>query len=99
MPTRMTVDQIIGDRVRKARWERKLTLDQLAKKIDVIFNTLHKLELGQQKMTVQRLIQIATALQMPLSHFLDGLDRKEGKHEHRSAESSKPSRGKSRRPG
>jgi transcriptional regulator with XRE-family HTH domain len=62
MAPKRTVDQIIGERIREERHAKKLTMDQLATKIGVRFNVIHKVEMGQCKMTVDRLIKIARTL-------------------------------------
>lgn len=72
MPSKRTVDQIIGDRIRVARHMRGMTMDQLGKAVDIRYNTIHKIEMGLCKMSVERLFKIAKALNTPVEKMLRG---------------------------
>jgi transcriptional regulator with XRE-family HTH domain len=63
------MDDTIGDKIRIAREQSGLTRAQLAEKLDVSWQAMHKME---QKDSIQatRLLQVARMLQRPLSFFL-----------------------------
>jgi predicted transcriptional regulator len=56
----------IGKRIRLRRIERKMSLAELANKLDVTFQQIHKYEIGQNRPGIDRLIQISRALDVPL---------------------------------
>jgi transcriptional regulator with XRE-family HTH domain len=73
MAPRRTVDQIIGERIRFRRQSLGLSMDQLAIKIGIRFGAVHKIEMGQTRMTIDRLFKIAKALDLPVERMLRGL--------------------------
>jgi transcriptional regulator with XRE-family HTH domain len=61
----------IGKRIRFYRKKRNLTLVKLSKRIDISPQQLQKYEAGKNSITVLMLGDIATALDIPLSQFLN----------------------------
>lgn len=51
---------------------RGITMDQLGKAVDIRYNTIHKIEMGLCKMSVERLFKIAKALDVPVEKMLRG---------------------------
>lgn len=64
--------QTIGDRLRKIRTERNLSLDETAKLTGVSKPMLGQIERGQSTPSVTTLWKIATGLKTPLSVFWEG---------------------------
>ncbi len=61
----------IGARIRVARKERGLTQMQLADKVGVSFQQIQKYETGKDRIFVERLQQIAKALDVPMAYFFE----------------------------
>ena len=68
-----SIDKRLGARLKAARLERGFTLDVMGKHIGVRFNTVFKTESGLCKITVERLLDSAKALNRPAADFLRGL--------------------------
>jgi len=64
---------IIGERLKKARKDKKLTQEQLAEKIDVSVAFLSRVERGDVKINLSRLSQICDLLEISLSYILTGV--------------------------
>ena len=60
----------IGEKIKNARKERKMTQKQLAEKSGLIETTIRKYEAGTQNPKLHNLQKIATALDMPLSELI-----------------------------
>lgn len=67
------VDIHVGKRVRHRRWMVGMTQQQLAEKVGIKFQQIQKYETGANRISASRLWDIATALQVPVSFFFDGL--------------------------
>lgn len=64
-------DVKLGKRIRLLRTEKSLTQSALAKNLDVTFQQVQKYENGTNRVTVQKLVRIAEALDMPCSYILE----------------------------
>ncbi|WP_422122827.1 helix-turn-helix domain-containing protein [Planococcus sp. X10-3] len=56
------------------REERNLTLDDLALKTRIGVGRLHSYETGEEIPSVQTIMRLSNALEVPASNLLDGLD-------------------------
>ncbi len=63
--------QILGDRIRALRKERKLTQAQLAYSINKDQQAIQRLESGKINPTFEFLFQVSEGLEMTLSDLLD----------------------------
>jgi len=61
----MTIGKVIGTNIRKLRKEKKLTQEQLAKKIGITSFHLLGLEKGNRTPSIKLLEKIAVALEVP----------------------------------
>ena len=59
----------IGKRIRFFRKQKGLTQMQLAEKVGVSFQQIQKYETGRDRISVDRLQQIAQAIEVPISYF------------------------------
>jgi len=68
----------INARVKAKRLERGLTIEDIAEHIGVTAQQFSKYEIGDNRMSVGRLFDVAVALQTPIAWFFEGLpiDRK-----------------------
>jgi len=62
----------IGRRLRAARKWRRLRLSDLARRSSIENRLLQRYEAGDDAITIDELERIATALRLPIGHFLDG---------------------------
>lgn len=60
----------VGPRVRAARLQRDVTLTALARETGISTSTLSRLEVGQRKPSLELLLPIAFALQLPLDELI-----------------------------
>jgi len=65
------IDVQIGRRIRMRRRLLGLNQTELARRIGVTFQQVHKYETGQSAVTAARLYAIATALGSPIDYFYD----------------------------
>jgi transcriptional regulator with XRE-family HTH domain len=63
--------EAVGPRLRAARLERGATLAELAESTGISVSTLSRLESGQRKPTLELLLPLARAHQMPLDELVD----------------------------
>jgi transcriptional regulator with XRE-family HTH domain len=63
--------EAVGPRLRAARLERGATLAELAETTGISVSTLSRLESGQRKPTLELLLPLARAHQMPLDELVD----------------------------
>lgn len=61
----------IGPKLKQLRQEQRLSLQQLAVKADVSAAAIHKIERNDMVPTITTLLKIATALERPVSYFVD----------------------------
>lgn len=67
------VDEHIGSRIRARRRMIRLTQDELASRIGVTAQQIHKYENGSNRVAASKLFEIATVLNLPISAFFEGL--------------------------
>ena len=67
------VDHHVGARIRERRTMLGLSQQQLAKMIGVTYQQAHKYERGLNRISAGRLFEIAQVLNVPVSHFFEGL--------------------------
>ena len=70
------VDVHVGKRVRHRRWMVGMTQQQLAEHVGIKFQQIQKYETGMNRVSASRLWDIADALEVPVSFFFEGLERK-----------------------
>ena len=68
------IDQHVGARIRERRIMMGYTQQQMAAMIGVTYQQAHKYEKGINRISAGRLYSIATALNVPINYFYDGLD-------------------------
>lgn len=61
----------IGPKVKKLRQEQRLSLQQLAAKAEVSAAAIHKIERNDMVPTITTLLKIATALERPVTYFVE----------------------------
>ncbi|MBM9595326.1 helix-turn-helix domain-containing protein [Roseitranquillus sediminis] len=72
------VDVHVGKRVRHRRWMTGMTQQQLAERVGIKFQQIQKYETGMNRISASRLWDIASALQVPVAFFFEGLSDSEG---------------------
>ena len=65
----------IGPKVREARQQLGLSLQQLAARSEVSAAAIHKVERGDMVPTITTLLKLTTALGQPIAHFVDDVAR------------------------
>jgi transcriptional regulator with XRE-family HTH domain len=75
------VDKIIGSRIRARRLMAGMTQERLAEALNITFQQVQKYEKGANRVTVSRMIEIAKALDVEVTSFLDGAAIPGGKAE------------------
>lgn len=68
------VDVHVGKRIRHRRWTLGTTQQQLADAVGIKFQQIQKYETGANRVSASRLWDIATALQVPVSFFFEGME-------------------------
>ena len=68
------VDVHVGQRVRQRRWMVGMTQQQLGNKVGIKFQQIQKYETGTNRISASRLWDIASALDVPVSFFFEGLE-------------------------
>lgn len=63
---------MLGEKIRKIRKAKDLTLDQLAEKLGSSSGTLSHIEKGSRNPSLDMLTKIAEALEVPVSDLVDG---------------------------
>lgn len=64
--------KIIGERLKKARNDKKMTQEVLADKMEVSIAFLSRVESGSSHLNLKRLIQICEILEVSAGEILDG---------------------------
>lgn len=67
------VDVHVGKRIRHRRWMIGMTQQQLAEAVGIKFQQIQKYETGMNRVSASRLWDIASALEVPVSFFFDGI--------------------------
>ncbi len=75
------VDIHVGKRIRHRRWMVGMTQQQLAEHVGIKFQQIQKYETGMNRVSASRLWDISEALEVPVSFFFEGLERKDGQSE------------------
>jgi transcriptional regulator with XRE-family HTH domain len=68
------VDVHVGDKLRQRRWMTGMTQQQLGNSVGTKFQQIQKYENGSNRVSASRLWDIATALDVPVSFFFEGID-------------------------
>ena len=68
------VDVHVGKRIRHRRWMVGMTQQQLAERVGIKFQQIQKYETGMNRVSASRLWEISKTLDVPVSHFFEGLD-------------------------
>lgn len=68
------VDIRVGKRVRQRRWQMGVTQKDLGVKIGVNFQQIQKYERGTNRISASRLWDIASALDVQIAYFFEGID-------------------------
>lgn len=68
------VDIHVGDKLRQRRWMTGLTQQQLGESVGIRFQQIQKYENGTNRVSASRLWDLATALNVPVSFFFEGID-------------------------
>jgi transcriptional regulator with XRE-family HTH domain len=68
------VDVHVGKRIRHRRWMVGMTQQQLAERVGIKFQQIQKYETGMNRVSASRLWEIARTLDVPVSHFFEGLE-------------------------
>jgi len=69
------VDMHVGAAIRRRRRELGMTQQQLGQLVNIKFQQIQKYETGANRVSASRLWEISRALDVPVSHFFEGLDR------------------------
>ena len=64
----------IGQRIRKVRLEHGIKQKELAKKIGISQGALTNFELGRRKISLEWLLKISRALEVPVSYFVSAVE-------------------------
>ena len=72
------VDVHVGKRIRHRRWMVGMTQQQLAGQVGIKFQQIQKYETGMNRVSASRLWDISESLEVPVSFFFEGLERKDG---------------------
>ena len=69
-----TVDIHVGKKIRQRRWLVGMTQQGLAEAVGIKFQQIQKYETGANRVSASRLWDIAAALDLPVSHFFEGVE-------------------------
>lgn len=61
---------IIGKNIKKYRKAKKLTLEELAWKVDMEKPDIHNIEAGKRNITIKTLVKISSALDVPVNKLI-----------------------------
>jgi transcriptional regulator with XRE-family HTH domain len=67
----LSVDVLVGSKIRLRRMALKLSQEQLGKNIGLTFQQIQKYENGTNRVSASRLMAIAESLNVPVSYFFD----------------------------
>jgi len=67
------VDVHVGQRIRRRRWMLGITQQQLGDAVGIKFQQIQKYETGMNRVSASRLYDIATALDVPVAFFFEGV--------------------------
>lgn len=66
-------DVHVGRKLRERRWFLGLTQSQVGDRVGIKFQQVQKYETGQNRISASRLWDLATALDVPVTYFYEGL--------------------------
>jgi transcriptional regulator with XRE-family HTH domain len=66
----ITIDEYVGRHVKEARFEKKMTQDDLAQKLGMSFMNISHLENGRRHWKVETLEQVASVFSKEIAWFL-----------------------------
>ena len=69
-----SVDIHVGQRVRQRRWMLGMTQSQLGDHVGIKFQQIQKYETGSNRISASRMWDIATAMEVPVAFFFEGLE-------------------------
>ncbi|MFD2236724.1 helix-turn-helix domain-containing protein [Aureimonas populi] len=72
-PHRDPIDVHVGSRLRLLRTARRLSLEELGRRIGVTYQQIQKYETGANRVSASTLYRIAQTLEVSISYFFDGL--------------------------
>lgn len=70
------IDVTIGSRVRNLRESKNISEEILASRIGVTYKQIQRYERGTSRLSIMQLVEIAEALNAPVSAFFDGVDKR-----------------------
>lgn len=70
------VDVHVGKRIRHRRWLVGMTQQQLAESVGIKFQQIQKYETGANRVSASRLWDIAASLDVDVSFFFEGLEKR-----------------------
>lgn len=65
------IEQSVGTRIRQRRTELGYTQQQLAQRVGLTYQQIHKYERGTNRISVARLVDIAEALEIHIPYFFE----------------------------
>ncbi|MEM6650275.1 MAG: helix-turn-helix transcriptional regulator [Pseudomonadota bacterium] len=71
------IDLHVGQKLRQRRCLLGMTQQKLADAVGIKFQQIQKYESGANRVSASRLWSLAEALEVPVSHFFEGLSRKD----------------------
>ena len=71
------IDLHVGQRLRQRRCLLGMTQQKLAEAVGIKFQQIQKYESGANRVSASRLWALAEALEVPVSHFFEGLSRQD----------------------
>jgi len=68
------VDAHVGLKIRQLRWTLGLSQEQLGGRIGISLGEMQRFETGERPVGVSTLWEIATVLNVPITHFFEGIE-------------------------
>ena len=69
-----SVDVHVGRRLRHCRWMQGMTKQQLGDKLGISLEQIQKYETGTNRISANRMSDIAATMKVPVSFFFEGLE-------------------------
>jgi len=73
-----SLEQHLGERIRRRRTELGLTQEQLAAELDISYQQIQKYESGANRISASRLYALARRMGVAVGYFFEGFDPLEG---------------------
>lgn len=77
------VDVEVGKKIRVQRTMRKMSQTELGNRIGVTFQQVQKYERGSNRVSASKLVEIASALDVDVRLFFDGLEEEAGSNDNK----------------